>query len=256
VVHPRSACAYSCPNDNPVGFEQSVPQPFHHRILAWSGVRAKQSRLIADHVAGALGNQIVGYVQVKDVVKPTKEAANRRGGLGQLIDVNPDRRSLAEFFRVTDFGINLKHLNNITPCLSANEQALDSCCCWQSARTSDREHEPAWRFGEDAALLHRSLERAFLEDWSERFAQRRGSDRVALTRVDAEQPALVVIEVEKVEADPTMADRRDPVCLPRRARDFSDGSNIGPPTASNTTSAPRPSAARRTTEPRGSSPST
>jgi hypothetical protein len=36
------------------------------------------------HVAGALGDQIVGYVQVKGVVWPTEEAANGNGGLSNV----------------------------------------------------------------------------------------------------------------------------------------------------------------------------
>jgi hypothetical protein len=46
----------------------------------------------------------------------------------------------------------------------------------------------------DDTIDHRSLERAFLEEGSERLEQSRGSDRVAMARVNPEQPALVVLE--------------------------------------------------------------
>jgi hypothetical protein len=52
----------------------------------------------------------------------------------------------------------------------------------------------------DDVIDHRSLERALLENWSKRLEQRRRGHGVALARVDAEQLALVVIEVETSSA--------------------------------------------------------
>src|SRR6202162_4541188 len=39
---------------------------------------------MADHVAGAFGDQSVGYVKMQDIVRPTKQTTNGDGGLGDV----------------------------------------------------------------------------------------------------------------------------------------------------------------------------
>jgi hypothetical protein len=57
----------------------------------------------------------------------------------------------------------------------------------------------------DDAIDQRSLERAPLEDGGDGVEQRSRRDGVALARVDPEQLAFIVEEIDKVEADPAVA---------------------------------------------------
>ena len=56
---------------------------------------------------------------------------------------------------------------------------------------------------------HGRLEGAIVEEGCERLEQGRRCGRIALARVDPEQPALMMIEVNKVEADPAVTHRCD-----------------------------------------------
>ena len=84
--------------------------------------------------------------------------------------------------------------------------------------THRRQDKPALRFASghllisgrslrqwDDAIDQRSLERAPLEDGGEGVEQRSRRDGVALARVDPEQLAFIVEEIDKVEADPAVA---------------------------------------------------
>jgi hypothetical protein len=45
---------------------------------------------MARHVARALGNQIIGYVEVKDIVRPTEETTNGNRRFGDVEYSRPD----------------------------------------------------------------------------------------------------------------------------------------------------------------------
>jgi len=56
---------------------------------------------------------------------------------------------------------------------------------------------------------HGRLEGAIVEEGCERLEQSRRCGRIALARVDPNSPALMMIEVNKVEADPAVTHRCD-----------------------------------------------
>src|SRR6266850_6421622 len=56
---------------------------------------------------------------------------------------------------------------------------------------------------------HRRLEYAIVEEWRKRLKQSRRCGGVAVARVDAKKPALIMIEVKEVETYPAVTHRCD-----------------------------------------------
>jgi hypothetical protein len=90
-------------------------------------------------------------------------------------------------------------------------------------------------------LDQRRLKRPLLEKWRELVKDGSRFDQTEFAAVGTEEAAFVVDEVEQVEFDPPSASGGyfDQAPLMRNAAEAV--SNLTPPTASNTTSAPRPS---------------
>jgi hypothetical protein len=89
---------------------------------------------------------------------------------------------------------------------------------------------------------------ALFKEWPKGFEQRGRGTSVAGASIDAKQLVLIVIEVDKIEADAAVACRRYLEQSAAVSSDFSAGSNMGPPTVSKITSAPRPFVIPRTAD--------
>ena len=106
--------------------------------------------------------------------------------------------------------------------------ALNACCAGGAASTAQpiitlrHQNKPASCFSTGHLLVGRTSvgernhpidhgrpEGTIVEEGCERLEQDRRCGRIALARVDPEQPALMMIEVNKVEADPAVTRRCD-----------------------------------------------